>query len=222
MLVQAVIAQGEPANVEDVVEFVRDQVQPLVDDRPGSRGVALWCNAGAGVVVLLTAWEDVGALQDSDSDLAEVADQVSGLLEANQHRVEVLESLVMFQRHPDEPGHWTRLTETSSPVERTEENIALFTSEVLPAIRRITGTNSIYLLVNRDRGHAISAVTYTSRETLNGSRARAARLREESIERLGAEVTNVLEVEVVIVGIRPPVDLPDQGRPVEFRSSAST
>jgi hypothetical protein len=70
--------------------------------------------------------------------------------------------------------------------------------------------------VNRREGKAVSHVTYSSREALNTSRERAARLREDSVERLGAVVTNVMELESVIVGISPAVDLPSQGEPVTF------
>jgi len=77
------------------------------------------------------------------------------------------------------------------------------------------------LVVNRGNGRAVSNVTYASKEALIASRQRAARLREESVERLGAEVTNVMELEVAIVGIRPPIDLPAQGRPVQFPSDTT-
>jgi len=38
-------------------------------------------------------------------------------------------------------------------------------------------------------------------------------LREDSVERLGAVVTNVMELESVIVGISPDAD-PSQGQPI--------
>jgi hypothetical protein len=41
-------------------------------------------------------------------------------------------------------------------------------------------------------------------------------MRAQSVEQFSAELLNVVEMQVAIVGIRPPVDLPAQGRAVEF------
>jgi len=216
MLGRAVIAQGNPANVDEVVTFVRDRVVPLVDSLPGSHGLAMWVNRETGMIVVNTAWADEAALVGSNEQVASLRSETLQLLGASEARIEVLEPAVLFQNAPDHPGYWSRATETRAPVDRMEENIGLFSSEVLPAIREIPGFNTIALLVNRNEGRMVANVTYTSREELDASRERAARLREESVTRLGAKVTGVMELEVAIVGIRPGIDLPAQGTPVEF------
>jgi hypothetical protein len=221
VLGRAVIAQGDPEKVDEVVAFVRDRVQPLVDSLPGSHGLGMWANRETGVIVVSTAWEDETALNGSDEQLAPVRSEALRLLGAQETRIEILEPAVMFQNAPDQPGYWSRTTETHAPPERMEENILLFTTELLPAIREIPGANTVGLLVNRRNGHAVSSVTYDSKEALDASRERAGRLRVESVVRLGAKVMNVMELEVAIVGIRPPIDLPAQGRPAEFPSGAT-
>jgi hypothetical protein len=221
MLGRAVIAQGDPAKVDEVVAFVRDRVQPLVDSLPGSHGLGMWANRETGQIVVNTVWEDEAALIASDAQLAPVRSEALHLLGAPEPRIEILEPAVMFQNTPDQPGYWSRATETRTPVERMEENINLFSSEVLPAIREIEGFNTVALLVNRHEGRSVANVTYTSREELDASRARASRLRHESVTRLGAEVTSVMEFEVAIVGIRPPIDLPAQGQQVEFPTGST-
>jgi hypothetical protein len=216
MLGRAVIAQGDPAKVDEVVAFVRDRVQPTADSLPGSHGLGMWVNRQSGMVVVNSAWEDESALNNSDEQLAPLRREALELLGAMDVRIEIFEPAVMFQKAPDQPGYWSRATETQSPPELVQDNITLFASELLPAIRQIPGANTVGLVVNRSTGRAVSNVTYASKEALIASRQRAARLREESVERLGAEVTNVMELEVAIVGIRPPIDLPAQGRPVQF------
>jgi heme-degrading monooxygenase HmoA len=222
MLGRAVIAQGDPAKVDEVVAFVRDRVQPLVDSLPGSHGLGMWANRETGMIVVNSAWEDEAALLASNEQLASLRSEALKLLGAPEARIEVLEPAVMFQNEPDQPGYWSRATETRAPVERMDENIALFTSEVLPAIREIPGFNTIALLVNRDEGRMVANVTYSSREELDASRERAATLREASVTRLGAKVTGVMELEVAIVGIRPGIDLPSQSAPVEFPAGRVT
>lgn len=221
MLGRAVIAQGNPAKVDEVVAFVREQVQPLADSLPGSMGLGMWVNRENGMVLVNSAWEDAATLSASDATMAATRREALQLLGAAEARIEILEPAVIFQDAPNEPGNWTRSTEFTAPVERMDENIALFTSEVLPAIREIPGATTVALLVNRVEGRGVATVTYASRAELDASRGRAATLREQSLTRLGARVTNVLEFEVAIVGIRPGVDLPAQGKPVEFRSGAA-
>jgi len=211
VLAHAVIAQGDPADVDELVDFVKEQVQPRVDALPGSYGLSLEVNRDTGMIVVGTAWEDESALAGSEKPLAVLRHEALGVLAAKDSRIEILEPAVLLQKAPEDPGCWSRSTETRSPPELVQENITLFSSEVLPAIRQIPGTRTVALLVDRSNGHALSRVVYASKEALIASRERAARLREESVERLGAEVVDVVELEVVIAGIRPAPDLPAQG-----------
>src|SRR3954447_730113 len=221
MLEQGAIAHGDAAKVDDAIVLVRDRLQPVANGRAGCHGVSMWVNGGAGQVVVSTAWEDESALGAGEEQLSAIRGDVLQLLEAKDARSEVFELAVIVQKRPDEPGFWSRTTETRAPAECMAENIELFTSEVLPAIRQIPGFNTIGLLVNRGEGKAVSNVTYRSREALNTSRERAARLREDSVERLGAVVTNVMELESVIVGIGPDAGLPSQGQPISSSTRAT-
>ena len=223
VLGRAVIAQGNPAKVDEVVAYVRDRVQPLVEAEAGSHGLSMFANRETGMVVVSTSWQDEDALNASDEHLAAVRREALTLLEAPEPRIEIMEPAVIFQNAPDQPGYWSRASETRYPVDRLEEAIATFTTQALPAIReRFEGVNTIALLVNRRTGHSVANVTYTSREALDASRDSAEQLRTESLRRTGAEPANVMELEVAIVGIRPPVDLPSQGGPVEFPATITT
>src|SRR3954452_22480751 len=116
MLGRAVIAQGHPANVDEVVAFVRDRVVPLVDSLPGSHGLAMWVNRETGMIVVNTAWTDEAGLVGSNEQLASLRSETLQLLGASEARIEVLEPAVLFQNAPDQPGYWSRATETRAPV----------------------------------------------------------------------------------------------------------
>lgn len=220
MLGRAVVAQGNPAKVVEAVVFVRDRVQPLVEAQPGSHGLSMFVNRENGTVVVNTVWADEDALDASDAELASVRKETVDLLEASDPEIHVLEPAVIFQNGPDQPGFWARAIEIRNAPERMDAAIERFRDVLLPAMRdRFAGLNTVALLVDRRSGFAVVNVTYTSREALEASRADGERMRSDALRDVGAELLRIHEMEVAIVGIRPPVDLPAQGQPVQFPSS---
>ena len=220
MLGRAVIAQGNPAKVDEVIAFIRERVQPLADAQAGSHGLSMFVNRETGLVLVSSAWEDEAALRSSDAQLEPARRQALALLEAPEPRIEIMQPIIIFQNSRDQVGYWTRASELRFPPDRLDDGIATFRSELLPAIRaRLEGVNSIALMLNRQTGHGVVNVTFTSREALDASREVADQLRSEFVRDTGAEAVGVMEMEVAIVGIRPPIDLPAQGAPVEFTLS---
>jgi hypothetical protein len=214
---RAVILQGNPAKVDEAIAFIRDQVSPLVNSLEGSHGLSMFANRETGQVVVSTSWADEAALVASDGQLGESRREGARILEAGEPRVEIYEPAVIFQNAPDQPGYWSRAVEAQHQPDRLEQSIAIFRDTAIPAMREhFAGINTAALLVNRKTGRSLASVTYTSREAMEASRDEADRMRSENLGRQGAELLTVMEMEVAIVGIRPPVDLPAQGRPVEF------
>jgi quinol monooxygenase YgiN len=223
VLGRAVVAQGNPAKIEEVIAYVKDRVVPLVDAQAGSRGLSMFVNRDNGTIVVNSAWDDEASLKASDAALAPSRQEAIALLEAPEVEVHVLEPALIAQKEPDRPGFWSRAAEVQHATDAMDRAIAAFRDEVLPTLReRIDGVNTVALLVNRQTGHSVANVTFTSREAMEASRDATARMREDVLRRAGAELLSVRELEVVIVGIRPPVDLPAQGQPVEFPSSMSS
>jgi len=219
VLGRAVVAQGNPAKVDEVVAFVRDRVQPLVDSLPGSHGLSMFANRETGMIVVNTAWADEAALTASDAELKGVRQEAITLLEAPEVEIHILEPALIFQVGPDQPGYWARAAEVQHAPEKIDETIAMFRDVALPTMReRFAGINTVALLVNRRTGFSVANITYTSREAMEVSRDEADRMRRNNLRAADAELRNVRELEVAIVGIRPPMDLPAQGRPVEFPS----
>lgn len=220
MLGRAVTAQGNPAKVDEVVAYVRDRIVPLVDSLPGSYGLSMFVNRETGMIVVNTVWSDEAALKASDAELADSRREAIAVLEAPDLEIQVVEPAVIFQKGPDLPGYWARAALVQDGPERMDEAIARFRDQALPSmLEQFEGINTVALLVNRQTGYCVANVTYTSREQMEASRDEADKMRSAGLRAGGAELLDVRELEVAIVGIRPPVDLPAQGRPVEFRSS---
>lgn len=220
MLGRAVITKGDPARMDEGVAFVMERVQPVVDSLPGSHGLGMWVNRETGDCVVNTVWVDEAALIASDEQLSGLRAEAMAKLGASEARIEILEPVVVFQTRPNEAGDWTRSSEIRLPLDRLGDNLAAFSSEILPQVRQIPGVTTIGLLVNRGTGLTVLSVSYDSRESFEASREFAQRMRARSMQQYGAELLRVMEMQVAVVGIRPPVDLPAQGGTVEFPVNA--
>jgi len=147
VLGRAVVAQGNPAKIEEVIAYVRDRVVPLVDSQPGSWGLSMFVSRENGMIVVNSVWEDEAALRASDAALAASRQEAVGLLEAPAVEIHVLEPALIVQSEPDRPGFWSRATEVQHAPEKMDETIAMFRDVALPALReRFPGTNTVALL----------------------------------------------------------------------------
>jgi hypothetical protein len=222
MIGRAVVATGDPAKIDELVAFTRDEIQPVVDGLPGSHGLGMWVNRKTGDVVVSTAWQDEAALKASDERLAPLRAEALRRFGSAEPRIEILEPVLIWQRDPSQVGQWTRAAEVRHPVDRLVENLASFKEHTLPAILEFPGVSTVALMANRTTGLTVLNVAYATDAEFEASRDRAATLRSESMARLGASVERVTEMQVAIAGIRPPIDLPAQGKAVEFPANADT
>lgn len=209
MIGRANIIEADPSRIDEGVAFVRDQVKPLVDSLPGSRGLGMWANRETGQVVISTVWEDRSALESSEGHVAPLRAEAAKRFGAGPVRVEIAELVLVWQAAPDQPGYWTRSTEMTVPMHKIEDGIAMTRDEVLPDAEQIPGLNTYVLLVNRDTGYSAVNATYRTRAELVASRERARDLRATSVARLGATQPVVREMETIIVGIRG-AEIPEQ------------
>lgn len=209
MIGRVTILQADPSKIEEGIAFIRDRVQPLVDSLPGSRGLGLWVNRETGDVVVNTVWEDRAALDASESQVTDVRAEAAKVVGARTVRVEVAESVVVWQAAADQPGYWSRSVEMDVPKNRIEEASVLFREEMLAKVQQIPGVNTVVYSTNSDTGHTMLNVTYRSRAELDAGRATGEQLRANVVSRLGAGQPTVRELQTTIVGIRGPatVDL---------------
>lgn len=202
---------GDAGRIDEVIAFVKDTVQPLLEQQPGSRGLAMFVNRDKGRVVVTTAWATAPARAASDAALAPVRGEAGRIL-GGQARPEEFDLAVLERLRPAEPGFWSRATRLSVPKDRLDEAIAGFRNSVLPGLRGQVGFCGGVLLVDRSTGTALGSTTWDSRAALEASRQAADQLRAGTADSSGATVVEVVESEIVIAAIAPPTQHEDKFR----------
>lgn len=220
MIGRASIIEGDPSKVDAGIAFVRDRVQPAVEAMAGNRGLGMWVNRETGQSLVVTSWEDRAALDASESQAADLRAEAANLLGAKAVAVQLAEPAVIWQAGADQPGYWARFAQLDLSPDRIDEVITNCRDEALPEIQQIPGVNTVVLLVNRETGTAVLNVTFTNKPDFDATRELGKAKRAEFAARLGAKETLVLEVEVVLAGIRGP-DIVSQPAPAADRPAST-
>ncbi len=202
MYSRVITVDSDAGRVEELIRFVRDEVQPAVQAQPGSLGLALFVTGDRGRLSLITSWrtsEDRAASATALAPLREQATQIVGAAP----QVQEYELAVLHRDRPVVPGCWLRVTRVQADPARVQEGVDTYRERVLPVVRDLPGFHSAALLVDPTSGAALSATAWESREALDASRAPTESLRSDP-QPNGARVLDVTDYEVLIAGLRPP------------------
>jgi quinol monooxygenase YgiN len=203
---RAIIAQGDPARLGEFEAFVRDRVDPAVRAIKGNAGMSLYINRDTAEVIVVSGWLDEQALDASRSALTALRDEGIALVGAAEARIVTVEPVLMEQKAPDQVGYWTRSVEVMTPLEAMESSEEAFRRDVLPRIREFDGVNTVALLADRATGRHVLNVTYVSRDALDAAAEQGRALRDAFLADAGRALTSVMETEIRIVGMGPPMD----------------
>ncbi len=91
---------------------------------------------------------------------------------------EVFEMVTLHQAGPGRQGNWTRTSRFAVPRQEIDAAVAYFEQSALPVIRDYAGLVSAVMLVDRERGRALTAVTLEDDTSLAASRERGQELRD--------------------------------------------
>lgn len=203
MYVRATTVQGDPNRVDHLITLVRDEVRPAVAAEPGSLGLAAWADRGSGTCVVASGWTDRDAVEASTPRLAGLRESAAELAGGSVTVVEVFEVDLIQQLQPIGPGCWTRSVRLRHTAATLQAAPGIF-RDMLPRLQALPGLCSVELLVDRAGLQTVAAFTFASRQALDDSRQAGAELRAEALARIGAEVVDVVEREVVLAELRQP------------------
>jgi hypothetical protein len=162
-------------DVDAAVKFIEEQVSPMASQQRGFRQLAAAGDRSRGVLSALTVWESKDDLDASESGFAKVRKEVLDAF-GGQLSVEVFEQVAwQAATTPPGPGSVLQTVEYSTDPARVDDQVAWFTSEVLPAIMARGGVRGARNLVNRETGKGRIGVVYADRASLDaaaGDRAR--------------------------------------------------
>ena len=193
----------KPAAVEPAVALVRDEIMPALLEIEGCTGLSMLVDRRSGGCVVTTAWDDEDAMRASETTVAPLREKAQRLF-GGRPEVRVWEIAVLHRARHAGDGACARITWARSEPARVQELIDVFRNEALPRIEELPGFSSTSLLVDRSSGTSALATIYDSRHALEQNRTAAGALRERILDRLGAQLVDVAEMEVALAHLRVP------------------
>ena len=203
MYARTTTIDADPQRTDEGIAIVRDQVMPAVLEIEGCVGISMLVDRESGRCIATTAWRDEEAMRASASRVSAMRRQAQETLSGEMH-VEEWEIAVVHRRRPAGDGACTRVLWTTGDAAGMDRMLETFRVGMLPRIEQLPGFCSVSVLVGREVGRMVTAVSYENRTALEASRERAAAMRAALQESTGISITEVAEFDLVLAHLRVP------------------
>jgi hypothetical protein len=177
----------DPACAVDVVKYVENEARPVIEEIPGSRGVALLTIADLAVMVMESFWFSGDAMRESEGAVAPLRKEAvhRGVATVSVERHEVASATRVAR---PAAGAGVRLTRVDIDPRRVNEAIARYEDTAVPWLTETDGFCSAVLLVHRRTGRALTETVWCDHESLAASRSPAAAIRADTVAATEAEI----------------------------------
>ena len=141
-------------NLDEGVTFAAEEAAPPLRQQKGYRGLTASVDRAGGVIGMLSLWERPADRDAAESVLAKIGDGAHGLL-GGEVVIENYERLVADVARRPTVGAAVLLTPIRMDPARIDENVASFTSTLLPQIKAKPGYCALFLMMNRQTGQGV-------------------------------------------------------------------
>ena len=203
MYARSTTIDGRPGTVDVGIAHVREKLMPIALDVDGCVGLSLLVGPVSGRCVVTTAWRTAETMQAGGRRLRPAFDQLGAVL-LGRSDDEEWEIAVVHRDHPAPAGACVRAVRVQVGPERLDHGVDLYRMVLLPQIEEFPGFCSASLWVDRVSGHAVSSVTFDSREAMRRTRSLAAVVREGGTREASGEVLEVEEFELALAHLHVP------------------
>ena len=200
MYARSTTMRGRPQVVDDLTGFIRDEVMPTVTQLDGCVGLSLLIDRD-GRCIATSAWE-------SERTMLASAERVAGLRERATvmfgvtTEVREWEIAVLHRAHQD--GACARVTWTRTDPANLDRMIDAYRESLMPWWEETPGFCSNSLLVDRADGRCVSTVVFENHDAMAHTRDQFTTLREEFAGRMGMDLLEVAEFDLVLAHLRVP------------------
>jgi heme-degrading monooxygenase HmoA len=186
-------------DIDGGVAFVRDTAVPLLRQQHGYRGLTASADRAGRVVGVLSLWETEADRDASDSALVKARQEGLGVM-GGELRVENFEQVVVEIAAKPVPGSALMVTPVGMDPAKVDENLAFFTTEILPRITSLPGFRALRHMINRQTGEGMVGATWDDEASMRSAADAALARREEGIAR-GVSFGEVSFREIVLADL---------------------
>jgi quinol monooxygenase YgiN len=188
---------GRPANIDAGIEFIKNEVGPMLDEIEGCRGLSLLVDRETGQCIATSSWENEETMTASSDRLRAVRDRGKEILGGSM-QIDEWEIAVMHRTHHAEccrvswlQGDLDAMTET-------------FRAQILPDLERTSGFCSASLMMNRSTGLGCATTAWDSQASMEESRVSADDMRSRAASAAGGTIVDVHEFELAYAHLHVP------------------
>jgi hypothetical protein len=194
---------GDPGALDGAVTYIRDEVLPTVRVMDGCVGLSMLADRGTGSCIVTTSWRDEPALRSSADAVRPSAERTAELL-GGRPEVQEWEIAAMHRVHEAEEAARARVTWLRTDPAGVDRAVDAVRLSLMPKLDDLPGFCSVSVMVRRDDGLTVAAVSYDDAAHLEQAGEGAREFREEFAPTLGIEVVDTAEFDVAIAHLRVP------------------
>ena len=203
MYARATTIHGDPGSVDEGIAYVRDEVMPTVRRLDGCVGLSMLADRSTGHCIVTTSWRDEATLRSSQDGVRSAAERTVELL-GGRPELEEWAIAAMHRVHEANHGAVSRVTWLRTDPGGVQRAVDAVRLSLMPKLEDLAGFCSVSVMVRRDDGLAVAAVSYDNRADLERANEGAREFREEFAPALGIEVVGTADFDVAIAHLRVP------------------
>ena len=203
MYARAATIHGNPASVAATTAYVRDEVMPAVRAMDGCLGLSMLADRDTGHCIVTTSWREEAALHSSADDVRPFAERTAELL-GGAAEVQEWEIAAMHRVQEASQGARSRVTWLRTGPDAVNRAVDAVRLSLMPKLDDLPGFCSVSIMVRRDDGLTVAAISYDSGAHLEQAAEGAREFREEFAPALGIEIVDTAEFDVAIAHLRVP------------------
>ena len=194
---------GKPESVGTATGYVRDEVMPEVRAMDGCLGLSMLADADTGRCIVTTSWRDEAAMHASREAVRPSAERTAELL-GGEPELQEWEIAAMHRVLEARHGARSRVTWLRTEPDTVHRAVDAVRLSLMPKLDDLPGFCSVSIMVRRDDGLAVAAISYDSSEHFEQAREGAREFREEFAPAMGIEVVDTAEFDVALAHLRVP------------------
>jgi quinol monooxygenase YgiN len=203
MYARSTTMRVRPEALDDLVDYIRDDVMPMVTQLEGCIGVSLLTDRDTGRCIATSAWQTEEAMRDSAERIRASREQAAERFGITPE-IHEWEIAVLHRAHRAGDGACARVTWTRTDAANLDQVIDAYRDSLMPWWEETPGFCSNSLMVDRREGRCASAVVFESREAMAHTRDQFTTLREEFVARMSMEIEEVAEFDLAVAHLRVP------------------
>ena len=203
MYARSTTVHGDPRELETGIAHVREVSMPVLRQMAGCVGLSMLASRESGRCIVTTSWRDEAALTGSRDDVRPHLERTAAAL-GGRPEVEEWEIAAMHRVHEAHHGACSRVTWLRTEPGDVQRAVDAVRLSLMPKLDDLPGFCSVSVLVRREDGTAVAAVSYDSWADLEQASDGAREFREEFAPARGITALDTADFDLVLAHLGVP------------------